>query len=154
MDLQEMLGIGAVFGGTVGVLLLAYVQLRLQRVFQTKEDAVRDRAEARKDLDGLGARVGDVEDQATRTEEMAESNTNRLNLLEQARNADREMWATSVTKPLDLIAKKLDRIDATVNEIRQEHGKQLGEHARDLSGLGRNLDDVRKRVDRLEERNA
>lgn len=141
MTLAEDFKVAAAVGGVILAGLVPYLELRMRKVFATRED-----------LDGVGRRVGSVETKAERLEELAEGNQRRLDLNEQAAKADRERLTETVAEPLREIRAGMIAIQETLTSIRVEHGQKIAQHDRDLSALGRGMDDVRDRVGKLENR--
>lgn len=141
MTFGEDLRVALAVGGVILAGLVPYLELRMRKVFATRED-----------LDGVGGRVGAVESRAERIETLAENNRERLGLAERDAKNDRERLTETVAEPLREIRAGMIAIQETLTSIRVEHGQKIAQHDRDLSALGRGMDDVRDRVGKLENR--
>lgn len=145
MTSADYLAIGLSTGGALFALLVAYLELRLRKVFATKE-------ETEKDLNGFGSRVTDLKNHVAALEQLAEGNEKRVSLIEQQMSNDHDRWKEQVGDPIKKMSTKIDQIVASLTDIQLAHGGQLGEHGRDLKALGRTTDDLKQRVGTLEAR--
>lgn len=97
----------------------------------------------RKELDGLGSRVTKLAKENAATKAMADDNRDRLALMEQAAEHQRQRMDDVFVQPLQAITKRLE----TMSDRQETHGTAIARVEEGFKGIKVTLDDLKGRLE-------
>lgn len=152
MDWLSLVGPISTIAASTGAVVWGLVYWKGNQTWASRSSVAKLAADvaalpARAELDGLGARVSEIDRRQTATDKLADENHDRIEIMDRDLQHRSELMATSVVGPLQQIADRLEAMQRTQSEMLAVQAT----HSADMKALGRGLDEMRDRFNRRED---